>query len=207
MSGRHLRELGFIPPGFGDAPVGAVMSFAGNLDASGPTSSPPASAIGTTAPIEAYGWMACDGRALETALYPELFAALGYIYGGSGNSFNIPDYRGYFLRGMDGGAAVNPEPNGRTAQPGGTATGVGSMQGFALQDHEHTYLYAPTTAAPASSGDTAGVPSQQTMTTQDGPVNAVGAAAVQVSLYETRPVNIYVTFIIKFTYGLRVVMG
>jgi microcystin-dependent protein len=45
-----------------------------------------------TVQIEAWGWMLCDGRLLEVEQYPELFAALGYLYGGSDNSFKIPDY-------------------------------------------------------------------------------------------------------------------
>ncbi len=34
--------------------------------------------------------MVCDGRSLEAAKYPELYAMLGYKYGGSDNEFNIP---------------------------------------------------------------------------------------------------------------------
>ena len=46
------------------------------------------------------GWLICMGEWLSAAQYPELFAAIGYIYGGSGDSFMIPDlYAGRrFLR-------------------------------------------------------------------------------------------------------------
>ena len=40
--------------------------------------------------LEAWGWMLCDGRPLDTHLYPELFATLGYLYGGSGASLSLP---------------------------------------------------------------------------------------------------------------------
>lgn len=62
-------------------PVGSVLAFAGQLDAG--------QGAGNS-PIEAFGWMRCDGRALQAELYPELFAVLGYAYGGSGAQFNIP---------------------------------------------------------------------------------------------------------------------
>ncbi len=36
-------------------------------------------------------WMKCDGSELDTATFPELFAILGYKYGGSGDKFLLPD--------------------------------------------------------------------------------------------------------------------
>ena len=79
--------------------------------------SPPsggASGPNVTQAVEAWGWMLCDGRTLGTHQYPELFAALGYLYGGSDASFRIPDYRGYFWRGTDAGAGVDPDASQRT---------------------------------------------------------------------------------------------
>lgn len=48
----------------------------------------------------------CDGRALSRTTYSELFSLLGTAFGaGNGSTtFNIPDYRGLFLRGWDGGS-------------------------------------------------------------------------------------------------------
>ena len=40
------------------------------------------------------GWLNCDGSSLNTITYGYLFNAIGYTYGGSGTSFNIPDMRG-----------------------------------------------------------------------------------------------------------------
>lgn len=39
------------------------------------------------------GWLICDGTAYDPADYPRLFAAIGYTWGGSGSSFNVPDLR------------------------------------------------------------------------------------------------------------------
>jgi microcystin-dependent protein len=40
------------------------------------------------------GWELCEGQSLDTAVYPDLFAVIGYTYGGSGSTFNLPDLRG-----------------------------------------------------------------------------------------------------------------
>lgn len=36
------------------------------------------------------GCLLCDGSSYSTTAYPALFAAIGYTYGGSGTSFNVP---------------------------------------------------------------------------------------------------------------------
>jgi len=40
------------------------------------------------------GWMKCDGRSLSTAQYNLLFQVIGYQFGGSGTSFNLPNPAG-----------------------------------------------------------------------------------------------------------------
>jgi|MDTC01.3.fsa_nt_gb hypothetical protein len=39
------------------------------------------------------GFISCDGRSLSTTQYFMLFDVIEYTYGGSGSSFNLPDYR------------------------------------------------------------------------------------------------------------------
>ena len=46
------------------------------------------------------GWILANGASLSTATYPALFAVIGYNFGGSGASFNVPNMNiGYFLVG------------------------------------------------------------------------------------------------------------
>ena len=53
------------------------------------------------------GFLTCDGRSLKKSEYPELFNVLGYIYGGSGENFNLPNFAdGKFMRGIGGNAAA-----------------------------------------------------------------------------------------------------
>ena len=59
------------------------------------------------------GWLECNGRALPIGDYSKLFGRIGHRYGGGPNHFNLPDYRGEFLRGWDRGAVwtlVAPSP-------------------------------------------------------------------------------------------------
>jgi microcystin-dependent protein len=190
----------FVQPGFGDMPVGAVIAFAGAaVDAA--AASPP-----TRGGVDSLGWMACDGRLLNAHLYPELFAVLGHLYGGTDGQFALPDYRGYFLRGVDDGAGRDGDAGQRTDPAGGADLdqGVGSLQRDALQTHDHLYRSAPAPATASPSGTAAGAPAGQLALTEGGPTSSLTApGAVNVSQTETRPKNVYVHYLIKFTYGLR----
>ena len=46
------------------------------------------------------GWLLCDGSSIDTTTYAALFAAIGYVYGGAGANFNLPDLVDYFIRGQ-----------------------------------------------------------------------------------------------------------
>ena len=96
-------------------PPGTVVAFAG--------STPPP------------GWLLCNGSAVTRTQYSTLFAAIGTAHGiGNGSTtFNLPDYRGRFLRGKDGGVGRDPDRATRTAaNPGGNVgDAVGSIQGYA----------------------------------------------------------------------------
>ena len=70
------------------------------------------------------GWLKADGSAVSRTQYPALFAAIGTTFGaGNGKTtFNLPDLRGEFVRGWDGGRAIDP---GRA---------FGSAQGDAIRN-------------------------------------------------------------------------
>ncbi|MBC3908025.1 tail fiber protein [Undibacterium sp. NL8W] len=91
--------------GFGDVPVGAVVAFAGGH-------SPANSNDNLPNPLEAWGWMVCDGRSLLAVHYPELYAVLGYRYGGQGEQFCIPDYRNASLPGAETAATTGGDVKG-----------------------------------------------------------------------------------------------
>lgn len=55
------------------------------------------------------GWLKANGAAVSRSLYANLFAAVGTTFGaGDGKTtFNLPDLRGEFLRGLDDGRGVD----------------------------------------------------------------------------------------------------
>ena len=84
------------------------------------------------------GWLICNGRSLATASYPDLFNRIGYTYGGSGSTFNLPNVSGRSVFGMeDMGAGVGS--SGRITLS--NATTLGSTAG-AIQ-HTLTVSQAP----------------------------------------------------------------
>ena len=52
------------------------------------------------------GFVEANGQSLLTTDYPALFAVYGYTYGGSGDSFNVPDLNGKSLKGTTNGNLV-----------------------------------------------------------------------------------------------------
>ena len=107
------------------------------------------------------GWELCDGRAVGRAdpKYSGVFAVIGTTHG-SGNgttTFNLPDYRGRFLRGVDDAdGSGGTDPAGRDAKagtrvamaagglPGGA---VGSIQDDQLKSHTHALKLGADVAA------------------------------------------------------------
>ena len=54
-------------------------------------------------------WFLCNGQAISRETYADLYAIIGTNFGaGDGvTTFNLPDYRGKFLRGLGGNSAAN----------------------------------------------------------------------------------------------------
>lgn len=99
--------------------------------------------------------MICDNSTLAISSFAKLYENLGGAWGVSGGSMNIPDLRGKFPRGVDGGATNDPDAAGRTNPNAGGNTGdaVGSVQDGAFQGHAHgasesVQLSASSTATP-----------------------------------------------------------
>lgn len=97
-----------------------------------------AASVGRTVPVGSVfylatltppaGYLKANGAAVSRATYAALFAAIGTTYGvGDGSTtFNLPDLRGEFLRGLDDGRGVDA---GRA---------LGSAQAQEIQAHPHS---------------------------------------------------------------------
>lgn len=150
-----------------ELPVGTIAPFAG------PASSIPA------------GWLHCNGASLSTTAYPDLFAVIGTGWGGGGSTFRVPDLRGQFLRGVDGGAGVDSDAGARTAiySGGNTGDAVGSVQADSFKSHSHDSITA-------GSGLTQTVFQSAITTSQTSATSLVGGS-------ETRPKNAAVIYMIR----------
>jgi microcystin-dependent protein len=157
-------------------PVGGVIAFVGV--------NPPA------------GWLLCDGSAISRTTYARLFANIGTMWGsGDGTTtFNLPDLRGMFLRGVNGSRAdayADPDILTRTniASGGNTGNAVGSIQLNTAEIHTHTYSKLNLSQNARGFIPVIGAAGNPNFITLDS-----GEAGGN----ETRPKNAYVNYIIKY---------
>lgn len=143
---------------------------------------------GATVPT---GWLLCDGTSYLRATYANLFTAIGTVYGtASGTTFNVPDFRGRFLRGRDAAVGRDPDRASRTAMNTGGSTGdnIGSIQAADYTSHSHsisTWIHTTTAGSHYKSGADIGP--------FDGSQYTASAGG-----NETRPKNANVNYIIKY---------
>ena len=60
-------------------------------------------------------WMLCEGQTLDNTLYPDLFALIGYTFGGAGLNFSLPDLRSKFIAGFNDSGAPEYQTIGQGA--------------------------------------------------------------------------------------------
>ncbi len=99
----------------------------------------------TTVPT---GWLECDGSAVSRTTYAALFAAYSTSYGvGDGSTtFNLPNYKNYFLRGFD---ASGTDAASRTDRGDGT---TGASVGTKQADDYLAHVHASGTLSAVSDG-------------------------------------------------------
>lgn len=175
-NGNELKINGTTAVTFGDlTPAGTISAYGGG-----------------TAPA---GWVLCNGAEVSrTGIYANLFAAIGIAYGdGNGaNTFNVPDFRGMFLRGADSGSGNDPDVSGRTPNGGGTLDAPGSTQDDELENHNHGYSRSTINFVPAGTTTGNGI-----LFHTVGPPPNYEALISSGGGNETRPKNVYVNYIIK----------
>lgn len=98
----------------GDVMINGDIYINGSITVAGSTITPMPS--GSIMPFAVAGvpsaeWLQCDGASYQTSMYPDLFNAIGYTFGGIGANFNVPDLRGRVAVGQDLGAGVLTSSN------------------------------------------------------------------------------------------------
>jgi microcystin-dependent protein len=151
----------------------------GQLDAALSNSTITGSIIAYPSQIVPSGYLECNGSLLSRTTYASLFAIIGTTYGvGDGTTtFNIPDLRGIFIRGLDNGRGLD---TGRT---------IGSYQADEFKSHAHTI--APMWAnGMARNDDSSGI---YTWSRNTSSLNTNSSGGV-----ETRPKNTAMMYCIKY---------
>ncbi|MBL4763522.1 MAG: tail fiber protein [Gammaproteobacteria bacterium] len=154
-----------------------------------PPPAPIASIIAVPTSTVPDNYLLADGSAINRTTYADLFVEIGTLYGsGDGSTtFNIPDYRGEFLRGLDSGRGVDT----------GRALGVD-------QDSQANSIESFSTGqqAGASTSGTATVPDDGSASAarhfQFGSGGSRTWLTMQKYGYETRPRNQAVVYMIKY---------
>lgn len=167
---------------------------------------------GTTVPD---GWLLCDGAPVSRTEHKALYAAVGSAWGaGDGSTtFNLPDLRGFFLRGADDKGLRDGDPKGRRSIVGDQpATGVGSVQRYAtamphdlfqIANSEPHHHQDPTWTGQAGQYELASSPTNNTYGydygAQSAPTtdNGIHSHKLTGGDEETRPINVAVNYIIK----------
>lgn len=97
---------------------------------------------GTGNPPE--GWLACDGQSYSTGGdYAPLFSAIGHTWGGSGDTFNVPNFGGRALVGAGTGNNVNTDTSvaGIVNRTLGTLLGAEKHRLTVAEMPSHTHTY------------------------------------------------------------------
>ena len=199
LEGSTYRELNYsqLPSApYSEVAYNAIFSPAGVVSPfAGPVENIPA------------GWLLCDGSEISRTEYANLYDAIGVCWGiGDGaTTFNLPDLRGLFLRGVSGESGNDPDAEERLVlndNGGNTGNNVGSYQSDAIRnitgsfktvDHTEPFVDGAffntdrwSLSAKGGNSDAWGV------------VTNLDASLVVPTGNDNRPKNAYVNYIIKY---------
>lgn len=170
------------------------------------SSVPVGSIVSYAVDVEPPGFLICNGRAVSRTQYSALFSVLGTTYGaGDGSTtFNIPDFRGKFLRGYcpqggDSPSGLNNDDNGGYSGEFGTEQKeqlpdiTGYLQFHSSQNFMGGQAFtgsSNTDASPDLGGDTGGSYRANFAASNVSPIYKTGA--------HNAPANFAVHFLIKY---------
>jgi hypothetical protein len=193
-----------------EVPIGTAVAYAGEVVDNG------------KAVIIEQNWLLCNGAALSSTQYNPLFQHIKTAHGNASNDadpatdFNLPDYRGLFLRGVTSTTKRDPNPSDRERpwnnSGGNVGNRVGSIQLGATKtptknfiidlENKHTHgdptwngqagPYEVAVEGRGPGGVDFGAQSAQT-NTGDGHTHEIKSGGDD----ETRPINAYVNYIVR----------
>lgn len=151
--------------------------------------------------LKKQGWLFCNGDPVSRSDFKDLHDQIGDSWGrGDGvKTFNLPDLRGVFLRGVSEKRADkfgDPEANTRInlADGGNAKNNVGSYQHDEVGQHNHDYLDGQPHNEDGDRRDTYDRGGNDAVYSKNYPKTTIPMKGH----VETRPKNAYVYYIIKY---------
>lgn len=166
-------------------PIGTIIAYAGEVKTK-------------KEELAKGGWFLCDGSVLARKEYPELFKAIETSWGAPSDiSFNLPDFRGLFMRGVNGESGKDPNADERTSlQSGGNEKNlVGSYQDYATGVPKNSFTATIANNNIVERSSDAGINEANAGEFNKGSINA--ETTKRGGALESRPKNKYVYFLIK----------
>lgn len=205
LEGNNYREVSFaqLPSSpYSEAAFNATLTFPAGMiiPFAGPAENIPD------------GWLLCDGSPVSRNEYANLYTAIGVCWGtGDGaTTFNLPDLRGMFLRGVSGESGNDSDADNRvllTDNGGNTGNNVGSYQGDAIRNITGN-AYAVLTRVNSEASDGTLKLNHERLNwkeligedRKDAWVSdlSIDASRIVPVGSDNRPKNVYVTYIIKY---------
>lgn len=102
-----------------------------------------------SASVAPTGWLLCDGTSHSTTTYANLFSTIGYTFGGSGASFNVPNLKGRIVVGID---AAQTEFD-TLGEAGGNMTHQHTSSNSGSTSTAHNHAIDPPSTASSGAGD------------------------------------------------------
>lgn len=168
-------------------PVGAMVAYAGD-------------AAAQRDDLAAAGWLICDGQEISQVDFKDLFDVIGLAFGApdGGALLNLPDLRGLFMRGVSNDSDSDPDKNDRTVlhRGGNIGNTVGSYQEYATGKPKNPFAARFTGDVIGKSSLDGGCDVADAGRYKDG--NGEGRTDGTGGDLETRPVNKYVYYLIKY---------
>jgi len=87
-------------------------------------------------------WLWCDGASYDTSQYATLFSIIGYTYGGSGGTFNVPNFLGKSAVGTDAVGTLSTTYQGSPAVSSGNRSITTAQLASHAHDFTHTHTYS-----------------------------------------------------------------
>lgn len=150
------------------------------------------------------GWRICDGSQLKKSKYPELHEKIGIYWdrddGYNAEFFRIPDLRGVFLRGVSddrGDKYKDPSVDKRErpfTKEEVAKSAPGSYQMGEVGKHTHDLVSRSGAGNPS---DAISLYQASAVAGHNGSITSASSKVIENSGAETRPVNVYVHFVIR----------